>query len=156
MRTPLQVSYWRAWAGRPLIWHGQNAAGLEDAAGFAQVPENHVAAGDVLEDGVGVDEIEAASGKMLRSEPEPCWGNALGMPAQALARQADHLVGNVDAVDLVEMAAHGAHQASGTAADFERGLARSQARQLALQVKHNAGSRGEELVVILLRRPKAT
>jgi hypothetical protein len=47
----------------------QDAAGLQHAR-LAQVVENHLAAGDVLENGVGIDEVELSSGNMARSEPE--------------------------------------------------------------------------------------
>ena len=76
----------------------------------------------------------------------------VGSVAQALAGQADHLVGDVHAVDLAEVAAQRPHQAARAAADFERARrAPRQALQLRLPAPLTMSARGgEELLVILL------
>ena len=53
------------------------------------------------------------------------------------ARQADHLVGDIDAVDLREVAAEGAHQTARSAADFES-LQRRAGRRRRLQLASQA------------------
>lgn len=70
--------------------------------------------------------------------------------AELFAREADHFAGNVDAVDLAEVTAHGAEQASGSAADFERRGAAGEARQLGFEHPDGGGRGGEELAVGLL------
>ena len=77
-------------------------------------------------------------------------GKSIGRAGETFVREADHFVGNIDAVDLLEMAAERAHQAAGTAADFERGVAAGEAGQLRQQLLHGAGGGGEELFVGLL------
>ena len=111
---------------QPVDVDGQNTARLEDAPGFVQVTENHFAAGDVLEHGVGVDEVEARVRERCQVRAGAVMRKRVGHAGQPFPRQADHLVGDIDAVDFGEMPAHGAHQASRAAADFERGLARLQ------------------------------
>ena len=60
--TPLQVfGYGRVRQAVELAV--KNAAGFEHAAGLAHVFEHHVAAGDVLENGVGIDEVERLVGE---------------------------------------------------------------------------------------------
>ena len=101
MRTPLHVSYWRAPGGRPFDLAAQNAAGLEHAPRFAKVIEDHFAAGDVLEDRVGVDEIELVVRKHGKVGARADGAHARwACPPDVPGRQADHLVGNVHAVDL--------------------------------------------------------
>src|SRR5205809_624124 len=69
---------------------------------------------------------------------------------EALPGEADHFVGDVDAMDLVEVAAEGTHEAAGAAADLERGAARGQALEFGGQVLDDIGGSGEELLVALL------
>ncbi len=106
----------------------QYPAGPEHAVRFAQVVEHHVAAGDVLEHGVGIDEIEAVIGKELEAGARAVMRVRVGRVAQTLARQPYHFVGHIHAVDLREAPAHGAHQASGTAADLKRRRLSAKAR----------------------------
>ena len=109
----------------------QDAAGFEHAPRLAQVAEDDVAAGNVLEDGVGVDEVELLVGKQREVGAGAVMRVRVGRVAQALAGQADHLVGDVHAVDLAEVAAERAHQAARAAADLERGIAAAEALQIA-------------------------
>ena len=48
------------------------------------------------------------------------WGKALGMSRSFSSREGDHGVGDIDAVNLAEVPAHGTQQTAGSAADFER------------------------------------
>ena len=73
----------------------------------------------------------------------------VGRVAQPLPGQADHLVGDVHAVDFAEVAAHGTHQASGSAADFERRVPAAQAFQVQFQGLGNVAAGGEKLLVVL-------
>ncbi len=149
MRTPLQVSYWRACGGRPFNWQRSMPPGFSTRCASRKVSEHHVAAGDVLEDGVRIDEIETAVGKELETGARAVVRMRVGRVAQAFGRQPDHFIGNVHAVDLAEMAAHGAHQTARPATDFERRVAARQARQLRFQVAQDVGRGSEKLFVVL-------
>ena len=98
----------------------QDAAGLERAPRLAQVVQHDHGVGDVLEDDVGVDEIEILAGE----HPQAVAGRDVDVrmwnAAQVLARPGGHLPGDIHAVDLAEMRAHGQHQPPRAAADFER------------------------------------
>ena len=117
---------------------------------FAQVVEHHLAAGDVLEHRVGVDEIEAVVGEELKAVARAVMRMRVGRVAQTLARQPDHFIGYVHAVDLREVPAHGAHQAARTATDFERRASAREARQLRFQVANDVGASREKLFLVLL------
>ena len=92
-----------------------------------EIIEDHVAAGNVLEDGVGVDEIEILVGEKREVGAGAVVRMRVGGIAQAFVGQPDHLVGDIDAVDFGEVAAERAHEAAGAAADFERRIAAAQA-----------------------------
>ena len=53
-------------------------------------------------------------------------GEGVGRVAQALAGEPDHAIGNVDAMNLLEVAAHGTHEAARTAPDLESRIAGAQ------------------------------
>ena len=96
----------------------QDAAGLQHPTRLAQVIEYHLAAGDVLEDGVGVDEVERAVGTPAQVGAAVHVGVSVGHLLQSRTGEVDHFSGDVDAVDLAEALAHGQHDAAGAAADF--------------------------------------
>ncbi len=95
--------------GQAVQLAAQNAARLEHAARLAQIMEHHVLAGDVLEDGVGVDEVELLVGKEGQIAAGAVMRERVGRVLQALSGQADHLVGHIHAVDFAEVAAERAH-----------------------------------------------
>ena len=73
MRTPLQVSYCSRMRRQAVQLAAQNAARLQHAPRFAQVVEHHLAAGNVLEDGVGVDEVELVVRKLAQVRTPTLW-----------------------------------------------------------------------------------
>ncbi len=52
--------------GESVELHHGEAAGSKHPADFAEIFENHIAAGDVLKDGVGIDEVEAIRRRRAR------------------------------------------------------------------------------------------
>ena len=98
----------------------ENAAGFQHAADLAHVFEHHIAAGDVLKDRVGIDELERVVRELRQAGA--VGGVEMGVRniGQPLARQADHFVGNIHAVDFAEVAAQRFDQTSGAASNFER------------------------------------
>lgn len=128
----------------------QNAAGLENPPRLTEIAEDDVAARDVLEDRVGVDEVELGVGEQAEVGAGAVVRVRVGRVGEPRAREADHLVGYVDAVDLAEIAAEGAQEAARTAADLERGVAAGKALKIGDQPLDEVGGGGEELVVVLL------
>src|SRR5580698_5472729 len=63
----------------------------------------------------------------------------VGQIAQALAGERNHFIGDVDAVDFDEVAAHGAHDAAGSAADFEGSPGSAFGERDAAQLRFEAG-----------------
>ena len=124
--------------------------GLRTRARFAQILEDHVAARDVLEDGVGVNEIEFAVGEEREVRTGGAVRVGVGRMAQQFAGAEDHPVGNVDAVNFAEGGGQRAHEAAGAAADLERGGAAGQALEFGRQHLDHVAGGGEELVVVLL------
>ena len=124
-RTPSQVVWTAGGFGQAVDLQPRDAAGFQDANGFAEIREDDFRARNVLEDGVGVDEVEVVGrGMSQRSLPLVWCGWACGMSRSFSARLGDHVVRNIDAVDLAEVTAHGAQETAGSAADFE-GAARA-------------------------------
>ncbi len=81
---------------------------------------HHVVAGNVLEHGVGVDEVETThrrndSGWRHGGVKMSVWNIR-----QTLARQPNHFIRHVDAVDFSKMPAKRLDQTAGAAADFKR------------------------------------
>src|SRR6185437_12473762 len=95
------------------------AAGLEDANGFAQIGEDDISARDVLENGVGVDEIEVIVGKKREVRAGGGVEVSRGEVRESSPRLGDHFGRDIDAMDFAEVAAHRADEATGAATDFE-------------------------------------
>jgi len=74
----------------------------------------------VLEDDIGIDEIEELIGEHSKAVAWCDVDVGMGDAAESLARLGRHLRGDIHTVDLAEMRAHGKHQATGAAADFKR------------------------------------
>src|SRR5450432_3812004 len=78
--------------------------------------------------------------------------------AEVVFGAADHLVGDIDAVNLAEVAAERAQQASGSAADLERGGGLPKRGSLPLQLHLEGadliGAGGEELFERLVLAPE--
>ena len=70
--------------------------------------------------------------------------------AQALFGERDHLVADIHAVDLGEVAAQRPQQPARAAADFERRVTPAEALQIQLQALGDVAARGKKLLVILL------
>jgi len=83
----------------------QDAAGLQHPTRLAQVIENHLAAGDVLENGIRINKVEFFVGKHPEVRTRAMMRVRVGRVAQPLLGHPDHFVGHVHPVDLVEMAA---------------------------------------------------
>lgn len=99
--------------------HPDQAAGPHNAVNLAQVFEDDVAAGDVLEDRVGIHEIERLVFKSGKARAVRDAQMGVRDAAQLVASERDHFVGDVDAVDLDEVTAHRPHQTAQSASDFE-------------------------------------
>jgi hypothetical protein len=86
-------------AGEAIELEAREAAGLQDTFRFAKVREDHVGAWDVLENSIGVDEIEMVVGE----EGEIAAAGVVQVGVRNVlklgARLGNHFVGNVDAVD---------------------------------------------------------
>ena len=137
----------------------ENAAGFEHSRGFAHVFGHHVAAGDVLENRVRVNELK----RIVRELPQA--GAIVGMEmgvgniGQPLASQDNHFVGDIDAVDFAEVAAQRFHQTAGAASDFERSPSPAvgfglQPLQLRFDGPQNVGGRGQKFRLILIPSSK--
>ncbi len=110
----------------------------------------------MLEDGVGVDEVERLVGEQGEVGRAGVVQVGVGNGAQFLAGQADHFVGDIDAMDLGEVRAERAHDAARPAADFEslqaarEGLAGgAQMAGFGAQAADDIGGGREELGVVL-------
>ncbi len=83
---------------------------------------------------------------------------SIGGIAEPFARQSDHLIRYVDAVDFREVAAQGTHQAARTAANLESlpraALWKRHAAQLRFDAVNDLGGGGEEIRVALLVAPE--
>ena len=97
----------RGWKSIDLAVH--DAARFERAARFGEIRKHHIAAGNVLKHGVGVDEIEELI--FVAGEVCPIRGawERVGDVCQVHAGQADHFIGNIHAMDLAEVPAHRPH-----------------------------------------------
>ena len=114
----------------------------------------------MLEDRIGVYEVEAFRGKVRQIAATCMAGMRVGNIAQLDARLRDHFIRYIDAVNFAEVAAHGTHEAAGSAADFKGaahpdGNVRGQAFQLAFEIANNVGCGVEELSVILFAPAKS-
>lgn len=132
----------------------QHAAGLERAPRLGQIVAHDFGVGDVLENGVGIDEIEI---RVPRHGQVRAAGNVhvrVGGVAQALPRHGGHFRGDVHPVDLSEMPAHGQHQPSWTTADLERpprgSGRRRQTHKFLLQDSGHLRRAGQKLRLILV------
>ncbi len=85
---------------KPVELAAKHAAWLEHAADFVHICEDYVAAGDVLEHGIGINKVEGLVGELRQAGA--IGGVRVGMRdiAQTLARQPDHFVRHIHAVNL--------------------------------------------------------
>jgi len=145
-------------ARQPIELQPRQTAGLQHPANLAQILEHHVAAGDVLEHGVGIDEVEGIVRELRQTRAVADVGLGIRDIAQFLASQTDHLVGDVHAVNLDEVAAHGAHQPARPAADLQSlpavPFGDGNPPQLGFQAVDHFGCGGEESGVVLITPPE--
>lgn len=132
----------------------QHAANFERAARLGQVIPHDFRIGDVLENGVGIDEIEL---RVPRHGQVCAVGDVhmrVGRAAQAVPRHSGHFLGDIHPVDFPEMPAHGQHQPPRTAPDFERPppgrRSRRQPRELLLQDSRDFRGAGQKLGLVLV------
>jgi hypothetical protein len=108
----------------------------------------------VLKHGIGIDQIEPRVGEFGQARAIGNMRVRVGDVLEPLARQSDHFVGNIHAMNFGEVAAHGTHQASGTAADLQglpcAALSGRHAAQLGFQAVDYFRRGGVEIGVALL------
>src|SRR5580658_7769033 len=122
---PSGIGFGGLW--QPINLKPRESTRFQYAYGFAQVGEDHVGAGNVLEHRVRVDEIEVGGRELREVAAAGVVRVRPGDVTQFFACLRDHFIGDVDAVDLAEVAAHGTHEAAWSAADLE-GAARGRCK----------------------------
>lgn len=141
--------------GKSVDMETRKAAGLQDAHDFAQVAEHEIRARNVLENGVRKNEVKISGGEEREIAAAYVVHVGVGNVPKLSSRLRDHFVGDIHSVDLAEPAAHGAHQASGSAADFERAACRGhdsrrETPDFAVEIANDIDGSGEKLGVILI------
>ena len=132
----------------------QYAANFERAARLGQVIPHDFRIGDVLENGVGIDEIELPISRHGQVCAVGDVHMGVGRAAQAVPRHSGHFLGDIHPVDFPEMPAHGQHQPPWAAPDLERPppgrRPRRQPRELLLQYSGHFRRAGQKLGLVLV------
>ena len=108
----------------------------------------------MLQHSVRVDEIEIIGSQRIKVGAISAMHLNLKCATELFKRQLHHFVGHIHAVQLTEVSAHGAHQASRAAADFESpqrldGNMPGEPREFFFQLAYDPAGSREELLLRL-------
>src|SRR4029077_12737358 len=97
----------------------RQASDLQNTADFTQILVHDFAARDVLEDCVRINKFERLVFELGNAGSVGGVRIGVGNVSQFFAGARDHFIGDIHAVNLREVAAHGAHEPSWSTTDFE-------------------------------------